>query len=194
MFSPVQEGSSRSRRTATLAIIPKGPTLHPSPLPERAADAPYARQKSAFRPDIARKSRFGADGSSEYDRQMETGITVIELGIVPVSYNQTRYAHWSVARRASDRLKEDIGLSLMASDLPRSVSSVQASALLVFPSRRRRDEGNFRTPLEKALGDALTQARWIEDDTPDQYRFDRLLFAPTPGTTATVITLEWTIK
>jgi hypothetical protein len=120
-----------------------------------------------------------------------SNITTIELPSVPESYNKTRYAHWSVAYRAASRLREDIGYLLLASNLPRHLASVEAEAVLIFPTKRKRDEGNFRTPLEKALGDALTQGGFLEDDTPDQYRFGGLTFSPERGGPASIITLRW---
>jgi len=122
---------------------------------------------------------------------MATGVTIVELRIVPASYNATRYAPWQVARRYATRLRDELGWSLIASDLPRVLSSVRAEAVLVFPTVRRRDEGNFRTPLEKALGDALTAAHYLADDTPDQYRFGGLTFAGEKGPTSTILTLHW---
>lgn len=66
---------------------------------------------------------------------------------------------------------------------------VQASAVLTFPTRRRRDEGNYRPMVEKALGDALQAAGWISDDTPDQFIFAELTFDPELGPNRTTITL-----
>lgn len=124
--------------------------------------------------------------------EMTSGVTVVELGLVPASYNTTRYAPWQVSHRYASRLRDDLGFAMMASDLPRGLDTILASAVLVFPTRRRRDEGNFRTPLEKALGDCLTAARYLADDTPDQYRFGGLTFQDEPGAASTIITLNWT--
>jgi hypothetical protein len=57
--------------------------------------------------------------------------------------------------------------------VPRPVPGgrVEASAVLLVPDRRGRDEGNYRTPLENALGDALVRGAWLPDDTPAHYRF-----------------------
>ena len=79
----------------------------------------------------------------------------------------------------------------MASGVPRGQSSVYASAELTFPTKRRRDEGNYRTPLEKALGDVLVSGRWLTDDTPDHYRFGGVVFSSTAGPHNTVLTLRW---
>lgn len=49
-------------------------------------------------------------------------------------------------------------------DLPSRCSRITAEAKLTVPDKRRRDEGNFRTYIEKALGDALMAGGWLEDD------------------------------
>jgi hypothetical protein len=69
-----------------------------------------------------------------------------------------------------------LGTLLMAEALPRGLSRVEATAVLSFPTRRRRDEGNFRALLEKALGDALVEGGWLADDTADQFRFGAIYF------------------
>ena len=51
--------------------------------------------------------------------------------------------------------------------------------------------GNFRTPLEKTLGDVLTREKYLTDDTPDQYRFTRLTFSDQTGPAQTILTLNW---
>lgn len=118
-------------------------------------------------------------------------LTTLELPLVPKSYNSTRYAPWYVSRAANEELKQTIGFALMEMGGERGRASVKASALLIFPTRRRRDEGNFRTPLEKALGDALVEGRWIEDDTPDRYSFGAVAFSNERGAAQTVLTLAW---
>jgi len=117
----------------------------------------------------------------------------LELAYTPVSYNETRYAHWAVARRHASQLRDDLVTLLRASHAPAAGPDqrITASAHLRFPTRRRRDTGNFRTPLEKALGDALQIAGIIHDDTPDLYTLDRLRFATQPGPHQTIITLDY---
>lgn len=67
----------------------------------------------------------------------------------------------------------------MEQGVPRKLKSARAKATIRFKQRRRRDEGNFRVILEKALGDALVEGGWLEDDTSDYYRFGEVtLFAP----------------
>jgi hypothetical protein len=73
-------------------------------------------------------------------------------------------------------------VALMEQAVPRNLKSVMATAALQFKQRRRRDEGNFRVILEKALGDALVEGGWLADDTADLYRFGAMeLSAPHPG-------------
>jgi hypothetical protein len=67
----------------------------------------------------------------------------------------------------------------MEAGVPRRLKHVEASATLRFKQRRRRDELNFATILNKALGDVLQSAGYLPDDTPDLYRFGRVeLLAP----------------
>ena len=55
----------------------------------------------------------------------------------------------------------------MEQRVPRGLASVKAKATIRFKQRRRRDEGNFRALLEKALGDVLQAGGYLTDDTPD---------------------------
>jgi hypothetical protein len=67
----------------------------------------------------------------------------------------------------------------MEREVPRGLQSVRAKVTIRFKQRRRRDEGNFRVILEKALGDALVEGGWLPDDTSDLYRFGQVeLLAP----------------
>lgn len=126
------------------------------------------------------------------------GVAVLVIPVVPVSFNQTRYAPWYVTRSKNKPFVDALTLVLNTSRLPRprageptALASVEASAVLRFKDRRRRDEGNYRTPIEKALGDALTGRGYLTDDTPDQYRFTVCEFDPEPGTPQTTLTLNW---
>jgi len=123
-----------------------------------------------------------------------TGVSRVHLPLVPQSFNQTRYGHWTRAWKATTELNEALGYALLAARVPRPLAVVRAEATMTFPTRRRRDEGNFRTPLEKALGDALVAGRFLADDTPDQFRFGGVLFAVSPGETRTEVLLTWETK
>lgn len=67
-----------------------------------------------------------------------------------------------------------LGDLLTATGLPRGLERVTVEGLICFPDRRRRDQGNFRYLLEKALGDALVAGQWLEDDDWDRYEFGGL--------------------
>jgi hypothetical protein len=116
----------------------------------------------------------------------------LALGYLPTSLNATQHAHWTRVRAGKQQLQRDLEIVLLAARLPRPLTAaVLASAVLLVPDRRRRDEGNFRTPLEKALGDALVNGGWIADDTPARFRFGELIFKHEPGVRATRILLSW---
>lgn len=53
---------------------------------------------------------------------------------------------------------------LATADLPRPLRGVLVEGEVTFPTRGRRDQGNFRGPLEKVLGDALMEGGWLEGD------------------------------
>lgn len=120
---------------------------------------------------------------------MET--VLLNLRSTPPSLNAAGRANPQKQGRIKGELQEELEGYLMASALPRGCSRVEASATLFFPTKRRRDEGNFRWLLEKALGDALTNGRWLPDDTPEHFRFRTLDFEQTAGVRHTIIALEY---
>jgi hypothetical protein len=103
----------------------------------------------------------------------------LSVPAVPPSLNQIGYrSHWAVGRKAKQEWELWLLTVLLEQRVPKGLASVKASATIRFTQRRRRDEGNFRALLEKALGDVL-QRGWIEDDTTEHYRFGRVeLLAP----------------
>lgn len=104
-------------------------------------------------------------------------------------------------------------MELLAAGVPKPIPGdrVHATAVIHFPdvgtpSERRRDEGNFRAPLEKALGDALCphQTReeqrlkiparpgHLSDDTPAHFTFGAVTFEPADGPLPIArVTLLW---
>jgi hypothetical protein len=68
---------------------------------------------------------------------------------------------------------------------------VTVKAKMRFPDKRRRDEGNFRMVIEKALGDALVGGGYISDDTPDKYRFLGVEFDEEKGPKEMTLTLDY---
>lgn len=116
---------------------------------------------------------------------------VLDLPGTPPSYNITAHAHWQKVRREKQKWQRACETALMVAAVPRGLGSVLVSGRLEFTQRRRRDEGNFRVILEKALGDALTNGGWLEDDTPDHYQFGKLeIVAPAPRP-RTLVTIAW---
>lgn len=116
---------------------------------------------------------------------------VLDLPGTPPSYNVTAHAHWQKVRRHKQQWQRDCEIALMEARVPRGLGSVLVSGRLEFKQRRRRDEGNFRVILEKALGDALVNGGWIPDDTPEHYSFGALeLVAPAPRS-RTLVTIAW---
>lgn len=104
---------------------------------------------------------------------------VLEIPGTPPSYNTLAHAHWQRNRRVKQDWQERCEIVLLEARVPRGLELVTATARIFFKARRRRDEGNFRVILEKALGDALTNGGWLPDDTPDHYRFGAVeLLAP----------------
>lgn len=120
---------------------------------------------------------------------MTTTTVTLTYGDTPKSLNVvgTRSNHWAV--NSQKKLWQGIfeGL-LMASGLPRGLDSAEASAVLRFPTRRRRDVDNHSFILAKSLGDAMSSA-WIEDDTPAFWKFWGVEFAPAPGPALTTVTV-----
>jgi hypothetical protein len=63
---------------------------------------------------------------------------------------------------------------LEQADFPRPLGRVLAEGEVTFPNRRKRDQGNHRFFVEKALGDALTAGGWLPDDDWARYEFGNL--------------------
>jgi hypothetical protein len=117
----------------------------------------------------------------------------IRIREVPPSLNQlgsgNRMKFWRIKKEWQARF---LG-ALTAAELPHGLARVIVEGQITFPVSRRRDEGNFRFFLEKALGDTLTAGGWLTDDAADRYSFGALLFAHEPGISEIVLTLfaEW---
>lgn len=130
-----------------------------------------------------------------------TGRIVLAMPRTPRSVNALGFRGSSRELQREKRAWEDeIAMSLMAEGFqPRpQFDHISASVVLRFPTNRRRDTGNFRVLLEKAIGDALRgpeaawkEGRWIPDDTPEHYEFKALTFAEDVGHPRTLITLAW---
>lgn len=139
-----------------------------------------------------------------------TGVVELVAPGVPPSLNATRYKHWRVASAANKQWIETFEGLLMVSGMPK-VDRVRARAELTFLRNARRDQVNFRTPVEKALGDALTGSghtyvdpvtgnkrapifpggRWLPDDDPAHFRFGTIAFLKGPVAQTRVVLRWW---
>jgi hypothetical protein len=118
------------------------------------------------------------------------GTTALEIPGAPTSRNVLDSKHWRVRQRERKDWHARFLYMLRGSDLPRHVKRVRAEALITFAQHRRRDEGNFRATLEKALGDALQTGEYLDDDTPETFTFGEVRFATGKPQTTTV-KIEW---
>lgn len=112
----------------------------------------------------------------------------LEFGNVPPSQNKRRGEHWAVTRRRKAQLQSDFFTAMLAAKVPKPLAHVHATARIRLPKNRRRDEGNYRDAIEKALGDAL-QLQWLRDDTPEYFTFGEVTFEE-PGKARMVVVLE----
>ena len=119
---------------------------------------------------------------------------VLVIGGTPPSFNAAtmgRGAHWSKVRRHKLKWEEWLSYALLEQRVPKNVLRVEAAALLCFPTPQRRDEGNYRVLLEKALGDVLQQGGWLPDDTPDRYQFGSVQFNAPAKPEETFVTVTY---
>ncbi len=99
------------------------------------------------------------------------------------SGNQRIYQSWKTAW--SDVLAEHLSGTRLAKPL----TSVLVEGRVCFPTRVRRDQGNYRFLLEKALGDTLTAGGWLIDDDWSQYEFGNLAYVYEKGRSWTELVL-----
>lgn len=101
----------------------------------------------------------------------------------PPSMNDNEIrSHWTGFQKHKKSWQDELEKLLMLSGLPRGDRHWQraiAGAKMSFPTRAaRRDSGNFANVVEKALGDALANGRWIPDDDAARYFFYGVEFNP----------------
>lgn len=123
---------------------------------------------------------------------LEVSRATLRIPGTPKSLNQIGFhSHWSVGRREKQTWEQFLQIALLEQRVPRGLASVRASAALHFKQRRRRDQGNFRALLEKALGDVLQVGGWLEDDTPEHYQFGHVELIAPAARPETVVTLDY---
>lgn len=115
----------------------------------------------------------------------------LQLDWLPPSLNaiSTKGSHWRYTK--AKREAHGVLVPALEAISPGFLfNHVYATGHLVFPRRRRRDQGNFRATLEKFLGDALQEAGWLEDDTWDSFEFGDLSYTYTKGVSRTHLKLK----
>lgn len=120
--------------------------------------------------------------------------TVLTWTDVPPSMNEKSSGYGANHHAAARTKKTWEGIAmvmLLQGKVPKDLAWVRVSAVMRFPDKRKRDEGNFRLVIEKALGDALQGGGWLRDDTPDQYRFTQVSFDPEKGPRQMTLTLDY---
>lgn len=134
--------------------VPRPAPLEPVEL-EIVQDHPFKRRT----PDpVTGRKRIGCEvcGQAKLHRD--------HLG-APPSMNSGNHSMQPHAYQALKHAWQDaITVELEASGLPRGLEAVSVEALVGFPTRATRDGGNHRWMIEKACGDALVAAGFIEDD------------------------------
>jgi hypothetical protein len=121
----------------------------------------------------------------------EVGIIEVHYDDCPPSLNRVHSRHWSAFRKEKQRWQRIWAGVLLLEGLPRPLETVFANASMRFPVRRPRDEGNFRWMLEKALGDALVEGRWLVDDTQERFSTGAVIFESEPGPHRTTLRLTY---
>lgn len=111
---------------------------------------------------------------------------------VPPSMNtNTIRSNWRGFHNHKKRWQELLGMLLLKEQVPKGAAHVHATATIQFRVKRKRDEGNFRGLIEKALGDALQAVGVIADDTPEFYEFGAVVLAD-DGINRTTIVIDVT--
>lgn len=115
-------------------------------------------------------------------------------GSTPPSLNKMgSRGNWRVWNMHKKWWQDQVGLVLMKEVQPKRelTTPVLVDAVLWFKTARHRDEGNFRTLLEKSTGDALVAGGWIPDDTPENYQFRGVRFMKGQTNTTLLLREGW---
>lgn len=139
----------------------------------------------------ARNARQMARYRRSPDHEGRQGVTVLRVDNPP-SLNQILNRHWRVASREKKRLEAALEAELSRARAKPQDGKLVATIDFVFPTNRRRDEGNYRAPIEKALGDVIQRVGLIEDDTHDRFSVRECLFIVRPGSKPhALVRLTW---
>ena len=147
-----------------LCGLPKSNRTH---TPKRTAECPFKRQNGC-----------ASCGRNKGDRA--------HFG-EPPSFNYFSASHLTGNLLAgSKQAWQAILLDLLrGSDLPTGLERVLVEGEVTFPTAAKRDQGNFRVIIEKAMGDALQQGGYLPDDDWSRYEFGNLQRRVVRGVSAT---------
>jgi hypothetical protein len=122
---------------------------------------------------------------------------ILEIARCPPSMNANRIrSHWRGFHTVKKSWQGEIAWLLLEARVPRHNQRAIAGAFMRFPTRARRDPGNYAGLLSKSLGDALVvslqtpvELRYIPDDDSPHYFFGGVEFQSEPGPPRTLIYL-----
>jgi hypothetical protein len=129
---------------------------------------------------------------------------ILEVKRTPPSINANQIrSNWRGFQKEKKNWQEEIGQLLMIKGRKRGayqraiaggVMRFEPHKIAHLRSYERRDSGNYRGLVDKALGDALiidphlpAPLRYIPDDDEAHYHFSGVEFDPTPGPPRTVL-------
>lgn len=141
---------------------------------------------------LAPEENSGAPNQTSASGRGAMTKAILQIPGVPTSFNEVGLrSHWSVGRTQKLKWEEWISYALMAQRVPKGLQKVNATATIAFQYRRKRDEGNFRPLIEKALGDVLQSGGWLPDDDPRYYSFGAVELIAPVSDPSTVIVLDY---
>lgn len=116
---------------------------------------------------------------------------VLKYADTPPSMNtNVGKGSWRNFHREKKKWEGIFGMLCLKERVPKNCTVVKAKIFLRFRVTRKRDPGNFRTLIEKALGDALQTVGIIPDDTAAYFEVEEVVLAMAPGPALTSVTLE----
>lgn len=116
---------------------------------------------------------------------------VLKYADTPPSMNtNVGKGNWRTFHTEKKKWEGIFGMLCLKERVPRGCTVVKAKIWLRFRVTRKRDPGNFRTLIEKALGDALQTVGIIPDDTATYFEVEAVELAEVSGPACTAVTLE----
>jgi hypothetical protein len=130
-------------------------------------DGPVVIQHDRDHPFVKRPTRGCAQCGGAKDALVHHG--------APPSMNALGSGNRQAFQRTKSLWQTWLGDALAETGLEGPLGHVLAEGEVTFPDKRgKRDQGNHRFFIEKALGDALVKGGWLLDDDWDSYEFGGL--------------------